>query len=122
MLVIMGVSSWWPFKQLAGFDMRNKEPGKRQEDVSRAEHRRTCLYRLAIPQAVLAALALTNSHVQIINRISSGYPLWYWYISFCTLEYGNTTHAALKPRFLVQAMVLYGFIQGGLFASFLPPA
>ncbi|KKZ66117.1 hypothetical protein EMCG_01153 [[Emmonsia] crescens] len=122
MLVIMGVSAWWPFKSLAGFDMRNKEPGKLPEHVSRAEHRRTCLYRLAIPQAVLAALALTNSHVQIINRISSGYPLWYWYISFCTLEYGNTTYAALKPRFLVQAMVLYSFIQGGLFASFLPPA
>lgn len=121
MLVIMGVSSWWPFQSPLDFDIRNKEPRKREE-VSQAEHRRTCLYRLAIPQAVLAALALTNYHVQIINRISSGYPLWYWYISVCVLEYGNTFHPVLKPRLLVQAMVLYSFIQVGLFASFLPPA
>ncbi|EGC43190.1 proteasome activator subunit 4 [Histoplasma capsulatum var. duboisii H88] len=81
MLVIMGVSSWWPFQSPLDFDIRNKEPRKREEEVSQTEHRRTCLYRLAIPQAVLTVLALTNSHVQIINRISSGYPLWYWYIA-----------------------------------------
>ncbi|QSS49377.1 hypothetical protein I7I53_09705 [Histoplasma capsulatum var. duboisii H88] len=122
MLVIMGVSSWWPFQSPLDFDIRNKEPRKREEEVSQTEHRRTCLYRLAIPQAVLTVLALTNSHVQIINRISSGYPLWYWYIAVCVLEYGNTFHPVPKPLLLVQAMVLYSFIQGGLFASFLPPA
>ncbi|OJD14462.1 hypothetical protein AJ78_05197 [Emergomyces pasteurianus Ep9510] len=121
MLVIMCVSSWWPFTSLVDFDMRHQEPGKR-EAVPRAELRRACLYRLAIPQAVLAALALTNSHVQIINRISSGYPLWYWYISICSLEDGNTFYVALKPRYVVKVLVLYAFIQGGLFASFLPPA
>nr|OQO23223.1 hypothetical protein B0A51_10408 [Rachicladosporium sp. CCFEE 5018] len=33
--------------------------------------------RLALPQLLLAVLALSSSHVQIVNRISSGYPLWY---------------------------------------------
>ncbi|PGH08492.1 hypothetical protein AJ79_05981 [Helicocarpus griseus UAMH5409] len=105
MLIVMGVSSWWAFTSIDGSDaMRNKEPETRKEDIARAEHRRACLYRLAIPQAVLAALALTNFHVQIINRLSSGYPLWYWYIAFRTLEYGRTQNALLIPRVLVQTM------------------
>ncbi|PGH02062.1 proteasome activator subunit 4 [Blastomyces parvus] len=70
MLIVMGISSWWPFQSPVDFDMRYKEQGQHEEAASRAEHRRTCLYRLAIPQGVLAALVLTNSHVQIINRIS----------------------------------------------------
>ncbi|KAK0247491.1 ER membrane glycoprotein subunit of the GPI transamidase complex-like protein [Friedmanniomyces endolithicus] len=36
-----------------------------------------CLQRLALPQLVLVGLAATSFHVQIINRISSGYPVWY---------------------------------------------
>ncbi len=33
--------------------------------------------QLAAPQLLLAILTATSFHVQIINRISSGYPLWY---------------------------------------------
>ncbi|KAL8734793.1 MAG: hypothetical protein Q9181_003037 [Wetmoreana brouardii] len=36
---------------------------------------------LAIPQLILAILALTTYHVQVITRLSSGYPLWYWWLA-----------------------------------------
>ncbi|KPI37825.1 GPI mannosyltransferase 2 [Cyphellophora attinorum] len=70
-------------------------------------------YYLAIPQLILAVLALTTYHVQIITRIASGYPWWYIWL------------AAERPRSVktaVRWMALYALIQGGLYASFLPPA
>jgi GPI mannosyltransferase 2 len=73
---------------------------------------------LALAQLVLAVLALTSYHVQIINRISSGYPVWYWWVAQRLCDEGN-------PRLgkgIVTFMVMYGMIQGVLFASFLPPA
>lgn len=81
------------------------------------------LTRLAIPQGILAVMAFTSYHVQIINRISSGYPLWYWYLVTSAVEY--ETSALKKSRILVMAvygMVAYALIQGVLFGSFLPPA
>ncbi|TKX23641.1 mannosyltransferase-like protein 2 [Elsinoe australis] len=35
------------------------------------------LRALAAPQLLLSVLCLTSFHVQIVNRISSGYPVWY---------------------------------------------
>lgn len=35
------------------------------------------LFRLTLPQLLLATLAVTNYHVQIIVRLSSGLPMWY---------------------------------------------
>jgi GPI mannosyltransferase 2 len=70
-------------------------------------------YYLTIPQLILAVLALTTYHVQIITRIASGYPWWYIWL------------AAERPRSVkiaVRWMALYALIQGGLYASFLPPA
>lgn len=85
------------------------------------------LMRLAIPQGLLAVMALTSYHVQIINRISSGYPLWYWYLASLALDhFGQSEHKtrrrSRKFAVAVQAMVVYGLIQGVLFGSFLPPA
>ncbi|EEQ33560.1 GPI mannosyltransferase 2 [Microsporum canis CBS 113480] len=42
--------------------------------------------RLALPQVVLAVLAVTHYHIQIVNRISSGYPLWYWFLASCLVR------------------------------------
>lgn len=118
-----------------------------------------CIRQLAVPQIVLSVLALINFHVQIINRISSGYPIWYLVIAITLtatqqLERGpNTlrpvesresasgilgslradtvllatrvTQALEKPtmqQWLVRSMIMYAVIQGGLYASFLPPA
>ena len=81
--------------------------------------------RFAIPQMVLATLALTTYHVQVITRLSSGYPLWYWWLASLTLD----DHKAIifgqkfsSSGLIIKWMMIYAVVQGGLFASFLPPA
>lgn len=71
--------------------------------------------RLAVPQLVLAVLAFFNMHVQIITRLSSGYPLWYLWLA-------QEMRSDETASYWVQFMVIYGMVQGGLYASFLPPA
>lgn len=70
-------------------------------------------YYLALPQLLLAILAFSTYHVQIISRIASGYPYWYIWMA---MQKGSSVKTA------VRWMVLYALIQGGLYASFLPPA
>ena len=73
--------------------------------------------RLALPELLLPLLALTTYHVQIITRISSGYPLWY--VGLAATMVGN---AQPRSKTLVRFMVLYAAIQAALYTSFLPPA
>ncbi|KAG6040270.1 hypothetical protein E4U41_001107 [Claviceps citrina] len=73
---------------------------------------------LAASQVVVAVLAITTYHVQIITRISSGYPVWYWWVASCLMDRKRQRLGEAMTMF----MMLYGGIQGGLFASFLPPA
>lgn len=83
------------------------------------------LFRLAVPQGLLAIMALTSYHVQIINRISSGYPLWYWWLVSTAMDGLQGTPKSQSRSLLsiaTQAMVGYALIQGVLFGSFLPPA
>lgn len=101
----------------------------RKADVGAIEATSALLRPLAVPQAVLAALALTNYHVQIINRIASGYPVWCWYLAallFNTASPNEDMSSQLRKRRLItilsRSMILYALIQGVLFASFLPPA
>lgn len=82
--------------------------------------------RLALPQVVLATLAVTHYHIQIVNRISSGYPLWYWFLA-SSLVTENSSKSSLTPplissHVITRVIVMYALIQGCLFASFLPPA
>jgi phosphatidylinositol glycan class V len=70
----------------------------------------------AVAQVLLAVLALTSYHVQIITRISSGYPLWYWWVA------GSVVRGEKTGSRIVMFMVMYAAIQGALFTSFLPPA
>lgn len=95
------------------------------------------LERLALPQLLLSILAATMFHVQIINRISSGYPLWYMVLAIAIhdqspkLECGHarTEHyfpfrhiGGQRIEIIVRGMVCYAIVQAGLYASFLPPA
>ncbi|KAI1141222.1 glycosyltransferase family 76 protein [Hypoxylon sp. FL0543] len=73
---------------------------------------------MALSQLVLAILAVTNYHVQIITRISSAYPLWYWWLAGIIIN-GKTSTFGDK---VVRYMIMYAAIQAPLFASFLPPA
>ena len=77
------------------------------------------------PQIALATLALTSYHVQIVTRLSSGYPVWYWWLASLILEDRKTSFLGRKWSlgFIISRwMVIYAIVQGGLFASFLPPA
>ena len=99
------------------------KPKVEQAGLEISERSRQCLRRLAIPQLLVSILAITNFHVQIINRLSSGYPLWY--LSIAASLTSMTKLSAFKlseARALVQWTILYALIQGVLFASFLPPA
>lgn len=69
-------------------------------------------------QTFVALLAITNYHVQIISRISSGYIVWYWWIASCILDEKKRRLGLGVAIFFV----MYAGIQGSLFASFLPPA
>ncbi|KXX76955.1 GPI mannosyltransferase 2 [Madurella mycetomatis] len=70
----------------------------------------------AATQVLLAVLAMTTYHVQIITRISSGYPLWYWWLA------GSLIRQEKSGSRIAMFMVMYASIQAALFASFLPPA
>ena len=123
------------------------------------------LRRAAIPQLLLATLALFVYHVQIITRLASGYPAWYWWIAESLIDavqdesiggfvesrgsvdasegsqrgrkkvadvHDKGPQDKTSPKgfktwkisgdVVVRWMVIYGIVQGGLFASFLPPA
>ncbi|KXJ88452.1 GPI mannosyltransferase 2 [Microdochium bolleyi] len=73
---------------------------------------------IALTQVLLAGLAITNFHIQIISRISSAYPLWYLWLA-SKLSDAKTSQFGGR---IVMFMVLYATIQGALFATFMPPA
>lgn len=79
------------------------------------------LPELALPQFVLALTAVTSFHIQIVNRIASGYPIWYAAIADLLLSH-ECTHIAKKGEFIVRGIIIYTLVQGMLFANFLPPA
>lgn len=82
------------------------------------------LRRLAIPQIVTAFLALTTFHVQIVNRISSGYILWYLHLASYVLkdQAGGVTKNSKLRKAGISAMIIYACIQAALYSAFLPPA
>lgn len=61
-------------------------------------------------------MATLNHHVQIITRISSGYPVWYWWAA------DRVVRGDVWGKRVVVFTVMYAGIQGALFTSFLPPA
>ncbi|OAG40822.1 hypothetical protein AYO21_04899 [Fonsecaea monophora] len=74
------------------------------------------LLSLALPQLILTVLALTSYHVQIITRLSSGYPLWYIWLAI------KLQTEPKRASVVIRWMVIYALVQAGLYASFLPPA
>ncbi|TGJ85037.1 hypothetical protein E0Z10_g3747 [Xylaria hypoxylon] len=76
------------------------------------------IHSVAVAQLILTALAIATYHIQIITRISSGYPLWYWWLANLLSD----SKTAGTGKNIVLFMIMYAGIQGALFASFLPPA
>ncbi|PYI06459.1 DUF409 domain protein [Aspergillus sclerotiicarbonarius CBS 121057] len=124
MLAILCRSSLWALDVAVPFIFPGALSGVDQASSSATTA--SLLLRLAVPQGLLAVMALTSYHVQIINRISSGYPLWYWYLVY--LVSGNwgqsrpSLHDSRGFAVAVRGMVAYALIQALLFGSFLPPA
>ena len=76
--------------------------------------------RLALPQILVAVLAFTNYHVQIITRLSSGYPLWYIWVAGRIINSSPRVDGLMM--IIITWMIMYSTVQAGLFACFLPPA
>ena len=91
-------------------------PAAAEEVGERLARLTTLTQSAAAAQVILAVLAVTVYHVQIITRISSGYPLWYWWLARRLLG------KDVWGKRIVVFMVMYSSIQGALFSSFLPPA
>jgi phosphatidylinositol glycan class V len=119
-------------------DLRMDVPGKR------SKHASVYMLCLASPQILLALLALTTFHVQIVNRIATGYPIWYIVIAAGIVS-PNMMDKTVKmtragenkslvrqvqdhlgrpssQQLIFRGMFMYSIIQGGLYASFMPPA
>ncbi|KAH8730862.1 GPI mannosyltransferase 2 [Phaeosphaeriaceae sp. PMI808] len=80
---------------------------------------------LALPQMILAITALTSFHVQIVNRIASGYPMWYFVVATWLVDEqtaSSSVYVQRRNQWYVRGMIMYALIQGILFANFLPPA
>jgi phosphatidylinositol glycan class V len=87
--------------------------------------------RLAIAQLLLAGMAFVGYHVQIITRLCSGCAVWYWWIAAITMDEaaskaGTSSNSGGRhmhgSAWVLRWMVMYGLIQGVLYAGFLPPA
>lgn len=95
-----------------------RSPSTAAVSVRSTQDHKVLVQALAASQAVVAILALTTYHVQVISRLASGYAVWYWWIASCLMD----KTSASKGRGIVIFMVMYGGIQAVLFSSFLPPA
>jgi phosphatidylinositol glycan class V len=119
MLFIMAVSGVWAILYAAtpaSVDAKIKNPSALKNSISTSNV--SIIRNLAVSQVLLALLTLITAHVQIITRISSACPVWVWFLA--KPSGGGATSKLAKHA--VTVMILYGIIQGALFASFLPPA
>lgn len=122
--LMLGSATWaWYAQDYISESNRNSENGRKE---SQEDHRtrKECLRSFAVPQLLLTVLAITNFHVQIITRISSGYPLVYiWVADSLTRRLHLAFFGSKTPSWIVvRWMVVYALVQAALFASFLPPA
>jgi phosphatidylinositol glycan class V len=80
---------------------------------------------LALPQLVLAIAAITSFHVQIVNRLASGYPTWYLMVATWLVDqdgFLDSVKSRHRSQWVIRGMLVYAMTQGMLFANFLPPA
>ncbi|OGM39813.1 DUF409 domain protein [Aspergillus bombycis] len=138
MLAIMTYSAIWTLS--VGSDGQKSSSNIPKMQVhSEAPLTGRLLRSLAAPQITLAILTFLKHHVQIITRMSSGYPVWYLWLAHALVE-GHSlaslekadAHRGKKEaqimnqyryaRMTVFYMIVYALVQGALFASFLPPA
>jgi phosphatidylinositol glycan class V len=109
-------------QRLQPFETQSGDDRKGCVDLSTTPAR---LPQLALPQLVLAITAATNFHVQVINRLSSGYPIWYITTAGWIITQGSTTRREKVSKYspwICRGLIMYALVQGTLFSNFLPPA
>ena len=112
MFMIMGRSALWAIR-----DNPLHQPKETANNHNLTESQRYQVLRnLAATQFLLALYTLTTAHAQIITRISSASPVWVWFLAVACAKDESIA------RNFISFMVIYALVQGGLFASFLPPA
>lgn len=145
MLVLLMTSGRWPMglvpRETTSPTYKVDHYKTTDQETAIAARTIRLLRSLAYPQLVLAGLAITNYHVQIITRMASGYPILYIWLAFNLLGWSKSSPPKKNEKLkkgsekssiwrwrgpwedvVVTYMVMYGLIQGVLFASFLPPA
>ena len=126
MLTIMALSSQWALQiSTSNSDDKATIEKPRRTPVLKSKMLSTNLLKtMAAIQLLLAGSALTSYHVQIITRISSAYPVWYWFLASSLSQESSIPGILTKQRakWTIRWMIMYAVIQGGLYASFLPPA
>lgn len=93
-------------------------PGSSVQDSVDSSRLTLIIQAMVASQVFIVGLTFTSYHVQIITRLSSGYPAWYWWVAACLRSPKTRTLGGG----IVVFMVMYASIQAVLFASFLPPA
>merc|ERR1711964_627685 len=114
MFYILTKSGSWALSFKLSQRQEKTDKGQPNEEGRAAQQ---VLQNLAFTQLALVALTLSTAHVQIITRISSAFPVWLWYGAIASQDGKNTLVGGF-----VRFMVIYALVQGGLYASFLPPA
>ncbi|KAF2116055.1 GPI mannosyltransferase 2 [Lophiotrema nucula] len=129
MLWLLFESSVTTLRDIERSTIRKTRPGSSDVSVKPKDTDAPfCIFpQLALPQLVLAVMAFTSFHVQIVNRLSSGYPIWYlmvakWISDSEAEDISIGQIAKTAPRWTSRGLVMYSIVQGMLFASFLPPA
>ncbi|KAI4124990.1 MAG: hypothetical protein LQ347_005520 [Umbilicaria vellea] len=115
----MATSAIWGMTRRSGSTREKTGDGKTAEGARQQERARRVVLRLAIPQLVLAVMTLTTYHVQIITRLSSGYPVWYWWLASMMSQNREMVVFGKKwqlARVITRWMVVYAIVQGGLFS------
>ena len=112
----MILSGLWALKYKTNEAVRSSKLQHARKERAAEPERFPSVRNLAVSQLLLTLLTVTTAHVQIITRISSAYPVCLWYLA-ARLQEGCSL-----ARNIVRFMVMYAVVQGGLYASFLPPA
>ncbi|KAK1458561.1 mannosyltransferase [Colletotrichum cuscutae] len=118
-LRLLMVSGWEVINRPSGLA---RSPTAEKQRQGQSGMKSVLVGSMAAAQLLLAALAITTYHVQIITRIASGYAVWYWWVAGCLLDHGANGKRRDVGGKVVIFSVMYAMIQGVLFASFLPPA
>jgi len=116
MFFVMTASGFWAIRVNP---IQKRKTAAASKNITYSSPHRVQVFRnLAVIQLFLTLFTFTTAHVQIITRLSSAYPILVWYLTMAIVD----RKEGWLAKHCINFMVIYPIVQGGLFASFLPPA